>query len=109
MDISKDLLDHFKLHAEILPDCTKHISYKSDRKRGLRNVKVVKTWTRGRDVGVGSFGLVWLEVDDEGSQRAVKKLSKRVCALYNIDIRKELAAMAVLSRHEEAFVHFNGW
>ena len=109
MDPSKDLLDHFKLEAEFLPGCTEHTTYRSDRAQGLRKVKIVKRWTKRQGIGAGSFGEVWLEVEDDGSERAVKKISKSKCTLNRIDYVKELAAMAVLSKHDGIFVQLDGW
>ena len=98
MDTSLDLVDHFKLEAEQLPEYTQHTHYKSDRLRGLRRLKIVKRWRKKHDIGEGAFGIVWLEVEEDGSERAVKAISRRLCSYSNIDYMKELAAMAVLSK-----------
>ncbi|KAK3176204.1 hypothetical protein OEA41_007527 [Lepraria neglecta] len=97
------------LEAEFLPGCTEHTTYRSDRARGLRKVKIVKRWTKRQGIGAGNFGEVWLEVEDDGSERAVKKISKSKCTLNRIDYVKELAAMAVLSKHDGIFVQLDGW
>ena len=98
MDSSLDLVDHFKLEAEQLPEYTQHTHYKSDRSHGLRRLKVVKRWRRKHDIGEGAFGIVWLEVEEDGSERAVKAISRRLCSYSKIDYKKELAAMAILSK-----------
>ena len=98
MDTSLDLVDHFKLEAEQLPEYTQHTHYKSDRPHGLRRLKVVKRWRKKHDIGEGTFGIVWLEVEEDGSERAVKAISRRLCSYSKIDYRKELAAMAILSK-----------
>ena len=98
MDTSLDLVDHFKLEVEQLPDYTQHTHYKSDRSHGLRRVKIVKRWRKKHDIGEGTFGVVWLEVEEDGSERAVKAISRRLCSYNKIDYKKELAAMAILSK-----------
>lgn len=98
MDTSLDLVDHFKLEAEQLPEYTQHTHYKSDRSHGLRRLKIVKRWRKKYDIGEGTFGIVWLEVEEDGSERAVKAISRRLCSYNKIDYKKELAAMAILSK-----------
>ena len=109
MDPSFDLVEHFKLASEFLPEVIQHTSYTFDRSKGLRRVKVVKRWSRREVLGEGSFGTVWLEVEDNGSKRAVKEISRRMCLKNTIDYKKELATMANLSRHNDFFVEFFGW
>ena len=98
MDTSLDLVDHFKLEVEQLPEYTQHTHYKSDRSHGLRRLKIVKRWRKKHDIGQGAYGIVWLEVEEDGSERAVKAISKRQCSYDKIDYKKELAAMAILSK-----------
>ena len=109
MDPSFDLVEHFKLTPKFLPEVIQHISYKLDRSKGLRRVKVVKRWSRGKALGEGSFGTVWLETEDDGSKRVVKEISKRMCSKTDINYKTELAAMAKLSRYNDFFVEFFGW
>ena len=109
MDPSLDLLERFKLATEFALEEVHHISNHLDRSKGLRRVKVVKRWSRGKSLGVGSFGTVWLESEEDGSKRAVKAISRRMCSINNIDYKKELAAMANLSRFNDMFVEFFGW
>lgn len=101
MTPASDLIDHFKLDAKIYPDRTHHISYTSDHARGLRKVKVEKIWRRNKKLGQGGFGAVWLEVEQEGetrATRAVKEVSKNNGLPHQIDYKKELLAMAKLSK-----------
>ena len=109
MDPSLDLVEHFKLETDFLPDVTEHTTYKSDRDLGVRRVKVTKRWARKKDLGEGAFGIVWLETEDDGSERAVKEISKRMCSRNSIDYNKELAAMAKLSKRGDLFVELFGW
>ena len=98
MDTSQDLVDHFKLEVEQLPEYTQHTHYKSDSSHGLRKLEIVKRWRKKQDIGEGAFGIVWLEVEEDGSERAVKAISRRLCSYNKIDYKKELAAMAKLSK-----------
>lgn len=98
MDPSLDLVDHFKLETAFLPEHTLHTYYKSDSLDGRRKVKIVKRWRKTRIVGEGNFGSVWLELEEDGSERAVKAISRRLCSHNIIDYRKEVAAMARLSK-----------
>lgn len=98
MDPSLDLVDFFRLEADFLPGSTRHTTFKSDRAHGKRKVKVVTIWSRNRDLGHGSYGKVWLETAEDGCERAVKGIAKEMCAREQIDYRRELAAMAKLSR-----------
>ncbi|KAL6713624.1 hypothetical protein ACLMJK_009089 [Lecanora helva] len=109
MDPSSDLVEHFKLSAEFLPNLVQHISYRGDRSQGRRRVEVIERWKKGQILGVGGFGTVRLEVEDDGSKRAVKEISRWRCSASNIDYKKELATMAILSRHNDLFVEFFGW
>lgn len=99
---SSDLIDHFKLDAEYFSDHILHTEYVSDPARGLRKVKVEKRWYRQGNIGHGGFGAVWLEEQREGrsikAQRAVKEIHKGHMEAVNIDYRRELLALAKLSR-----------
>ncbi|KAJ9602314.1 hypothetical protein H2200_013169 [Cladophialophora chaetospira] len=84
-----------------------------DAKRGMRKVRVEKRWIRQRHIGHGAFGEVWLEVYREQEQvvaeRAVKGIQKRRMENLNIDYKRELLALAKLSRHQDLFVSLHGW
>src|ERR1700761_3348316 len=73
-----DLIEHFKLDAQIYGDHTLHTEYVSDPARGMRKARVEKRWYKERHIGHGAFGDVWLEVQKECDQvRAVKAIQKR--------------------------------
>lgn len=104
MASSGDLIEHFRLTADILPNYTKHTFYKSDRARGQRKVTVEEIWRRQKTIGRGSHGLIWLEVKEQGkweveSERAVKEVRKsgRLSASVSY-YQKEILAMATLSK-----------
>ena len=100
--MNEDLIEHFRLNAQICVDHTLHIEYVSDPARGTRKTKVVKRWDRERHLGHGAFGDVWLEVRKEHDQvtaeRAVKIIQKRRMVSVKIDYKRELLALAKLSR-----------
>lgn len=118
MDPPSDLIDHFKLNAHHTNGITTETSdsYSSDPVRGLRKVKVNRKWHRGRSLGHGAFGAVWLEENADASNdpklktaRAVKEVSKPFMRAVQIDYNRELLALAKLSKFSHAFVEFHGW
>jgi hypothetical protein len=69
--------------------------------RGMRRAKIEKKWYREKYLGHGAFGDVWLEAQrdaDHVTKRAVKLLQKRRMQTVGIDYRRELLALAKLSR-----------
>jgi hypothetical protein len=100
---TEDLLDHFKLDAEVSPEHTLHVTYKINRARGERE-KIEKQWKRTECVGEGAFGQVWRELhcrqDGHQEVRAVKVIEKRRMRQYNVDYKKELLALAKFSKPE---------
>jgi hypothetical protein len=97
-----DLIEHFKLDAQVFGEHTLHIEYVSDPARGIRKARIEKRWDKERYIGHGAFGDVWLEVQKERGQvaaeRAVKSIQKRQMESVKIDYRRELLALAKLSR-----------
>ena len=75
-----------------------HTTFYSDASRGERLAKVVKTWHRGRELGRGSSGTVFLERSEKGEPRAVKDIAKDKNSKIKINYQRELMAMAVLAR-----------
>ena len=98
MDPATDLIEHFKLDVILFPDHTRHTFYHSDGSQNRRKVKVVKRWVKQYELGEGGGGTVWLEKDSEGDERAVKQISKGFCLRNHIDYRKEITAMAKLTK-----------
>jgi len=88
MDVSLDLLEHFQLKTNFLDDVTQHSIYQSDRPQGLRRVRVLKRWREVRELGSGGSGTVWLEIEDDGSERAVKGISIMFCSRHKIEYKK---------------------
>jgi hypothetical protein len=95
--MSSDLIEHFKLDAQVHNDHTVHI----EPARGMRRAKIEKKWYREKYLGHGAFGDVWLEAQrdaDHVTKRAVKLIQKRRMQTVGIDYRRELLALAKLSR-----------
>lgn len=57
------------------------------------SIIVRTTWTRDRELGIGSFGEVWLEKESWGELRAVKTITKFVLKSNKIDYQRELQAL----------------
>ncbi|MCJ1266066.1 Ankyrin-2 [Lobaria immixta] len=111
-----DLLDHFKLDAEIGPNFTSHVSYRPNRARGLRKERHETRWLRTKRIGGGMFGAVWLEEHGEDNmkeQRAVKVINKARMQDFRIDYERGIVALAEFSKsqhwQEDVFVAFFGW
>ena len=93
---SPDLvIGYHKLNTEFFSDHVRHTTFHSDASRGRRRVAVVKSWRRGRELGRGQFGTVFLETSKEGECRAVKEIAKDKHS--KIDYKRELMAMAILA------------
>ena len=94
-----DLLDHYKLDADQIGDSVIHYSYRSDRARGLRKVKVEERWDNVRPIGHGSFGEVWQQKQsDSNEQRAIKVLRKHQMKSWGIDYEREIEALATFDK-----------
>jgi hypothetical protein len=108
-----DDLEDYKLETtfEREAGCIVHTSWTQDRARGLRKVKVKDRWRRRGEIGVGSFGTVYLEATEDGRQRAVKAVRKRVAEKFGVNHKRELAALTVFSRPKVRYpqIPFQGY
>src|SRR5271163_23717 len=97
-----DLIDHFELEATYFPTFTIQICYESIPDQGLRKVKTQKRWQRGKIIGEGGFGSVWLEEyrknDIIVQRRAIKEVRKRDMTRAGVNYRREVLALARLSK-----------
>ena len=113
MDPSADLVDRFKLEAKTLSDCTLQAGYRSYTNLEIINKRftqrVMRRWLKIKELGSGNSNNIWLEMEEDGSARAVKKLPKWIYQWNELEYRREIAAMAVLSRYKQYFVPFYGW
>ena len=90
------VIDHHKLETEFFTGHVRHTTFYSDASQGKRRVTVVEDWYRGRELGRGSFGTVFLEKSEKGDCRAVKDIARYKGS--RIDYRRELMAMAILAK-----------
>ena len=100
---SSDLIDLFKLDATYTSEYTTQISTERDPSRGARKIKIEKRWYRGDSLGHGAFGAVWVEhnsnmSDTAAAVRAVKEVSKGYMQRIRLDYKRELIALAKLSK-----------
>lgn len=79
------------------PECTHHVKFVSDNALNQRRIRKDEKWRREKELGHGSYGIVWLEKciqgDDRGILRAVKKVQKPESGEYY----GELDAVALFS------------
>ena len=113
MDPSADLVDRFKLVATPLSDCTMQARYRSITNLEIINKRftqrVWQRWDKIKELGSNNSNEIWLEMEDDGYERAVKRLPKWTYQWNEFEYRREIAASAVLSRHKQYFVPFYGW
>ena len=113
MDPSTDLVDRFKLESRVLSDCTLNTGYRSYTNLEIINKRftqrVTKRWIRIEELGAGNSSNVWLEIEQDGSARAVKKTPKWIYKWSELEYRREIAAMAALSKYKQYFVPIYGW
>ena len=98
MDSASDLIEYFRLDAEFCHDCVKYVGYRSSQSRGHRKVRVERKWVRQRNLSTGVCGTVVLQSDHRGETRVVKAISKEFYVDARIDYRRELVAMARLTK-----------
>jgi hypothetical protein len=98
-----DLVRDSKLESSILDDYTIHTKYISNPATGERRTRVEERWQRTKELGRGSYGVVWLEKctsgPGSGQLRAVKELRKEPANVSPIHYHRELEAIAKFS-HE---------
>lgn len=83
-----ELVESFQLD---LPRRTKLNSrFEFLRKKGIN-------WAKEKELGRGSFGVVWLEKGGDGERRALKVIEKKYLP-DEFDYKRELLAMAKLSK-----------
>lgn len=112
-----ELVNDMKLDAEVHPDGTSHPTFQPDYAQGTtgRWRPKVEIWKRGKILGAGTFGTVWIEkcVPSEGPAkvRAVKVIKKSSDPSEQIYCDQELEAMAKFSRprYSGLFVECLGW
>ena len=102
-----DLVRDWKLESTVQDTGTVHHRHVSDPAAGLWRRPVQERWQRKRELGRGSFGVVWLEEcvsgPSQGELRAVKELRKTSAGL-RADDSKELAAILKFSHERVCYV-----
>ncbi len=93
-----DFIDSFQLPVRFAGPYVEHTRRKTDVSRGLRNVLCVETWSRGKELGRGGFGTVYLETEGNGGVRAVKEVPKRTGRTKTMDHLREVLAMVHFSK-----------
>jgi serine/threonine protein kinase len=92
-------IQDFKLYTVFDADSVYHIYDDCDPKTDRRILKRRERWVRGKHLGSGGFGTVWLEScvqgRRKGQQRAVKDLQ---CTRGHIHYSRELEALTIFSR-----------
>jgi hypothetical protein len=93
-----DLVLDSRLEVAIFADHTVQTEYRSAR----LDDKVEETWTRTKELGSGSYGVVWLEKcmsgPNSGDLRAVKQIRKSEAGLSHNNYHRELEAIAKFSQ-----------
>ncbi|KAF7557839.1 hypothetical protein G7Z17_g357 [Cylindrodendrum hubeiense] len=112
---ASDLVRDSRLRTSVSAGLTHHTYYTSSPDARCRRARTKETWRRGRGLGNGTFGRVWLETCEAGPKssqlRAVKEIPKDRTLSSSIDYSRELEAMAKFShdRYVHCFVRSFGW
>ncbi|CAI7606307.1 unnamed protein product [Penicillium bialowiezense] len=107
-----DLVHDSRLSTRFVAGNTIHTYLESTTvfNRRARRQKRVETWVRSKELGRGSFGIVWLErCPRDNSLRAVKEITKK--KIRENVYHRELEAIIKFSHHryEGLFVRSFGW
>ena len=97
------VIGYHKLNTRFFSSHVQHTTFHSDVSQGKRQVKVVRNWFRGRELGRGGSGTVFLETSERGERRAVKDIAKDKNSRIKINYRRELMAMAVLAKVRDTY------
>ncbi|KAH8682605.1 hypothetical protein BX600DRAFT_492614 [Xylariales sp. PMI_506] len=96
-----DLIRDSKLVTLFNGDVVRHISHVSDMAGRRRKVKKEVRWKKQRELGSGAYGRVWLqecmEKGEDQQLRAVKELARRGDKSNQVDLERELEAIAKFS------------
>lgn len=96
MSTAPPTLEHYKLETEFHEGYVVNRTYEWDY--SVRREKSLQEWKRGRTLGKGGFGLVWLEEDkNTGELRAVKSLERNSAVLIDAGVTRELLALITLT------------
>ena len=107
MEALSDVVLDWKLECDVQSDCTLQTRHVTNSAEGLWRERVEERWERTRELGRGSFGVVWLEKCDygpsSGQLRAVKELRKTQASTRPKYYSKELEAVVKFSHKRVGF------
>ncbi|MCJ1401950.1 hypothetical protein MMC11_005167 [Xylographa trunciseda] len=104
MTSNSELVDHFKVDAQVTPTHTLHEKIISDPAEGVRGSIKKEVWQVVRPIGHGTFGQVLLQKGDRGQLRAVKSIVRRRHGeSKDLDLSRELLAMASFAKDNPYF------
>ena len=101
-----DLVKDSKLQTEFCQGYTQHVHYISGDTPRQRKVRKEERWERGRSLGNGTFGTVWLEKlitensEEKSKYRAIKEMRKGPSRSKPTDYSRELEAIAKFSHQK---------
>jgi hypothetical protein len=103
-----DLVKDSKLETFFHPEYTVHIYIESGHTALERTNRREEYWKRGKHIGGGSYGSVWLEQCVEGKReiglRAVKQIIKPPQLLKPVNYNRELEAISKFSHRKVSSV-----
>lgn len=88
-------LGHYKLETEFHDGYVVNRTYEWDY--SVRREKSLVKWKRGKTLGKGAFGEVWLEEEEGGELRAVKCLERHSAVIMDAGVTRELLALITLT------------
>ncbi len=101
MEALSDVVLDWQLECDVRSDCTLQTRHVTNSAEGLWRERVEERWQRTRELGRGSFGVVWLEKcasgPSSGQLRAVKELRKTQTSARPKYYSKELEAIVKFS------------
>ncbi|KAI8689095.1 Protein kinase domain-containing protein [Fusarium keratoplasticum] len=110
-----DLVRDSKIETRPLDShVVEHVLYETGRSARRRRVSKTERWTKGRQLGQGTFGTVHLQTCRDGGGnklRAVKEVKKFVIVGQELDYTRELEAIMKFSndKYNHCFVSSQGW
>ena len=112
METLSDVVLDWKLECDVRSDCTLQTRHVTNSAEGLWRERVEERWQRAKELGRGSFGVVWLEKcasgPSSGQLRAVKELRKSQASAKSKYYSKELEAIVKFSHRRVGLSHGNG-
>ena len=94
-----DLVQISKLDTQFhsSPKYVQHVKHISGNTPRQRRIRKEERWNRVRELGHGSFGIVWLEQCIQGDRKEELRAVKKVQKLESGDCYRELEAIALFS------------